>query len=75
MKLDPKLTESAKAVTTEELLSVQPIYESPTSRYNIFSRKRIFVFDDPMRRYYNGAFGKHHYEWSRWERLESNVLS
>jgi hypothetical protein len=29
-------------------------------------RSREFVFDDPMRRCYNGAFGAHHFEWSAW---------
>lgn len=36
-------------------------------------RYKRFVFDDPMRRCYNGAYGAHHYEWREWEVLESNV--
>ena len=39
----------------------------------IEQRYKRFVFDDPMRRCYNGAYGAHHYEWSEWEVLESNV--
>lgn len=40
---------------------------------NLMQRSKVFVFDDPMRRCYNGAYGNHHYEWSEWEVLESNV--
>lgn len=36
-------------------------------------RHRVFVFDDPQRRCYNGAYGAHHYEWSEWDLLELNV--
>lgn len=40
---------------------------------NIEQRYKIFVFDDPLRRCYNGAYGTHHYEWSSWEVLHSNI--
>lgn len=36
----------------------------------LYTRSRVFVFDDPQRRCYNGAFGAHHYEWSAWEVLD-----
>lgn len=36
----------------------------------LYIRRRVFVFDDPMRRCYNGAYGSHHYEWSEWESLD-----
>lgn len=41
--------------------------------FNIMMRNKVFVWDDPMRRCYNGAFGDHHYEWGRWTTLELNV--
>lgn len=39
----------------------------------IYRSQSIFVFDDPQRRCYNGAFGAHHYESGPWERFESGV--
>ena len=42
-------------------------------KLNLLMRHKVFVFDDPMRRCYNGAYGKHHYEWSSWETLHSNI--
>jgi hypothetical protein len=41
-----------------------------TNPYVLMSRKQIFVWDDPMRRCYDGAFGAHHFEWSEWEILD-----
>ncbi len=45
---------------------------TPTT-YRIEVRRRVFVWDDPLHRCYNGAYGAHHYEWSAWELLESRV--
>lgn len=36
----------------------------------ILMRSKVFVWDDPMRRCYNGAYGDHHYEWGAWQSLE-----
>lgn len=44
-----------------------------SKRIELQERHRVFVLDDPLRRCYNGAFGAHHYEWSAWAQLESNV--
>jgi len=41
--------------------------------YAISMRRRVFVWDDPMHRCYNGAYGAHHYEWGAWESLDSDV--
>jgi hypothetical protein len=40
------------------------------NRYLLMCRIRVFVFDDPRRRCYNGAFGAHHFEWGAWETLD-----
>ena len=42
-------------------------------KLNLLMRQKYFVFDDPLRRCYNGAYGKHHYEWGPWETLYSNI--
>lgn len=34
------------------------------------TRSAVFVWDDPQRRCYDGAFGAHHYEWGAWETLD-----
>lgn len=35
--------------------------------YTLFIRRGRLVNDDPQRRCYNGAYAKHHMEWSPWE--------
>ena len=45
----------------------------PDPRLELRMRSRVFVFDDPQRRCYNGAYGAHHYEWGPWEVLDSSV--
>jgi hypothetical protein len=37
----------------------------------ILIRKKRFVWDDPMHRCYNGAFGEHHFEYGEWEIFET----
>ena len=38
--------------------------------YVLQTRSAVFVWDDPQRRCYNGAFGAHHYEMGPWEALD-----
>lgn len=42
-------------------------------KFDLHMREKVFVFDDPLRRCYNGAFGDHHYEWGPWETIHSNI--
>lgn len=41
------------------------------TRAVLYTRHRVMVLDDPLRRCYNGAYGAHHYEWSAWEVLDT----
>lgn len=42
-------------------------------RYVLQARRKGFVWLDPQRRCYNGAYGDHKYEWSGWETFDSQV--
>lgn len=37
----------------------------------ILRRTKVFVWDDPLHRCYNGALGEHHYEDGKWEIFET----
>jgi hypothetical protein len=39
---------------------------SGPASHQLLRRTLVFVWDDPQRRCYNGAFGAHHFEWSPW---------
>lgn len=41
-----------------------------TNPYVLMCRSQVFVWDDPLHRCYNGAFGAHHFEFGRWETLD-----
>lgn len=41
-----------------------------TNPYVLMCRGQVFVWDDPQRRCYNGAFGAHHFEFGAWETLD-----
>jgi hypothetical protein len=43
--------------------------------HQLLKRVRVFVWDDPQHRCYNGAFGAHHFEWSSWSHWDFGSLS
>lgn len=48
---------------------------SGPASHALFRRARVFVWDDPQRRCYNGAYGAHHFEMSRWEQWDVGSLA
>ena len=38
--------------------------------YLLLCQEQVFVWDDPLQRCYNGAYGAHHFEWGASEVLD-----